>query len=140
VSAVSIIIVNWNGKSFLADCLDGLKRQTYGNFSVIMVDNGSVDGSLDYVQTHYPEVKTIALSENSGFAVANNIAIESVKTKYVALLNNDAVPHPDWLQNLMDALENHPEAGFCASKMLFYDSPGVIDRAGDVYTTAATAL
>ncbi len=137
---VSVIIVNWNGKSFLADCLDGLRQQTYRDFSVIMVDNGSNDGSLDYVQTHYPEVKTIDLSYNSGFAVANNIAIQSVQTKYVALLNNDAVPHPQWLANLVKVLENHPKAGFVASKMLFSDNPGKIDRVGDVYTTAGTAL
>jgi GT2 family glycosyltransferase len=101
-----------------------------------MVDNGSVDGSLDYVQTHYPEVKTIALSENSGFAIANNIAIQSVQTKYVALLNNDAVPHPEWLANLVTAMENSPEAGLVASKMLFYDNHKVVDRAGDDYTVA----
>jgi len=137
---VSVIIVNWNGKSFLADCLDGLRQQTYGDFSVIMVDNGSSDGSLDYVQTHYPEVKTIAQSENLGFAIANNIAIQSVQTKYVALLNNDAVPHPQWLANLVEAIEDNPEIGFVASKMLFSDNPDKIDRAGDVYTTAGTAL
>ncbi|MBT8369100.1 MAG: glycosyltransferase family 2 protein [Deltaproteobacteria bacterium] len=140
MSAVSIIIVNWNGKSFLADCLNGLRQQTYGNFSVIMVDNGSVDGSLDYVQTHYPEVKTIALSENSGFARANNIALQSVQTKYVALLNPDTVPDAGWLEHLVKALENHPQAGSAASKMLLYDKPNVIDRAGDAYTTAGTAL
>ncbi|MDB4442663.1 glycosyltransferase family 2 protein [bacterium] len=137
---VSVIIVNWNGKNLLADCLNGIRKQTYGDHSVVLVDNGSHDGSLQYVHSHYPEIKTIALSENMGFAIANNIAIQSVQTKYVALLNNDAVPHPDWLQNLMDALEKHPEAGFCASKMLFYDNPRVIDRPGDVYTTAGTAL
>jgi GT2 family glycosyltransferase len=92
------------------------------------------------VKENYPEVKTVALSENLGFAVANNIAIESVKTKYVALLNNDAVPHPGWLENLLKALEKHPEAGFAASKMLLYERPDIIDRAGDIYTTAATAL
>jgi GT2 family glycosyltransferase len=105
-----------------------------------MVDNGSVDGSLDYVKTHYPEVKTIALSENSGFAVANNVALQSVQTKYVALLNPDTIPHAGWLEHLVKALENHPQAGSAASKMLLYDKPNVIDRAGDAYTTAGTAL
>jgi GT2 family glycosyltransferase len=105
-----------------------------------MVDNASKDGSLEIVQKNYPEVKILAQSENVGFSAANNIAIKSINTEFVALLNNDAVPHPDWLQNLMDSLEKHPEAGFCASKMLFYDNSRVIDRAGDIYTTAATAL
>ena len=137
---VSVIIVNWNGIYFIQKCLDGLRAQTCRDFSIIMVDNASQDRSLEIVQKKYPEVKILAQSENIGFSAANNIAIKSKSTEYVALINNDAVPHPDWLQNLMDALENHPEAGFCASKMLFYDNPGVIDRAGDIYTTAGTAL
>jgi len=132
--------VNWNGKNLLASCLDGLKQQTYGDFSIILVDNGSNDGSLKLVQKNYPEVKTIALPENLGFAIANNIAIKSVQTEYVALLNNDAAPHPEWLENLVKALQQNPEAGFAASKMLLYDNPGTIDRVGDVYTTAGTAL
>jgi GT2 family glycosyltransferase len=137
---VSIIIVNWNGINFIGKCLDGLKAQTRRDFSIIMVDNASQDGSLEFVQENYPEVKILAQSENTGFSAANNIALKSVRTEYVALLNNDAVPHPDWLKNLVDALEKDPETGFCASKMLFYDNPEFIDRAGDIYTTAATAL
>ena len=110
------------------------------NFSVIMVDNGSIDGSLDYVQNYYPEVETIALSENAGFARANNIAIHTIQMKYVALLNPDTVPDAGWLEHLVKALEKHPQAGSAASKMLLYDKPTFIDRAGDVYTTAGTAL
>ncbi len=137
---ISVIVVNWNGKAIIQKCLDGLRAQTLRDFSIIMVDNASQDGSLEIVQKNYPEVIILAQSENLGFSAANNIAIKSVNTEYVALLNNDAVPHPDWLQNLIKALENHPEAGFCASKMLLYDNPRVIDRTGDVYSTAATAL
>ena len=138
--AVSIIIVNWNGRKFIEKCLNGLRKQTYKNFSIILVDNGSSDGSIALISKNYPEVKTIAFTENLGFATANNIAIKSVQTEYVGLLNNDAVPHPKWLEHLMKALQENPEAGFAASKMLFYHNPKVIDRAGDVYTTAATAL
>lgn len=140
MNVVSIIIVNWNGKKFIEKCLNGLRKQTYKDFSIILVDNGSDDGSLKLVQKKYPEVETIALDENLGFATANNIAIKSVQTKYVALLNNDAVPHPEWIEYLMKALQENPEAGFAASKMLFYHNPKIIDRAGDVYTTAGTAL
>ena len=140
MASVSVIIVNWNGRQFIAECLDGLRRQTYRDHSVLFVDNGSDDGSLELVHREYPEVKAIELAENMGFAIANNIAIKSIQTEYVALLNNDAVPHPTWLENLLKALEHHPEAGTAASKMLLYDQPDVIDRAGDIYTTAATAL
>ena len=137
---ISVVIVNWNGKKFIAECLDGLRKQTYKDHSIVLVDNASGDGSLELVHRKYPEVKTAALSENLGFAVANNIAIQSICTEYVALLNNDAIPHPGWVENLLKALEKHPEEGFAASKMFFYDRPDIIDRAGDIYTTAGTAL
>jgi len=137
---VSVIIVNWNGLKFLTECLDGLRRQVYRSFSVIMVDNGSHDGSVAVIRDKYPEVDIISLSDNTGFAVANNIALRAIKTPYAALLNNDTVPDPLWLHHLQSVLETHPEAGFAASKMLFYDTPGIIDRAGDAYTKAGTAL
>jgi hypothetical protein len=140
VNSVSIIVVNWNGKKFIDKCLDGLKQQTHKDYSIILVDNHSGDGSLELVQKNYPEVKTVALPENLGFAAANNIALKSVNSEYVVLLNNDAVPHPEWLENLLYALKHNPEAGFAASKMLFYHNSKLIDRAGDAYTTAATGL
>jgi len=137
---VSVVIVNWNGKKFIAECLDGLRKQTYKDHSIVLVDNASGDGSLELVHRKYPEVKTIPLDANLGFAVANNRAIQSIGTEYVALLNNDAVPHPGWLENLIEALEMNLDAGMAASKMLLYDHPDIIDRAGDIYTTAGTAL
>ena len=140
MDSVTILIVNWNGKRFLSKCLDGLKRQTYKDFSIILVDNASNDGSVSFVTENYPEVKILALSENLGFSVANNIVLKKAKSKYVVLLNNDAVAHPMWLKNLVNALETHPKAAFAASKMLFYDNPNVIDRAGDAYTRAGTGL
>ena len=135
--SISVIIVNWNGIKVIEGCLDGLEKQSFKDFSIIVVDNKSNDGSLGFVHKKFPEVKTIALNENFGFAKANNVAIKSLNTKYVALLNPDTVPTPNWLENLLKALQNHPEAGLTASKMLLYDQPGVIDHAGDAYTTAA---
>ena len=117
MDSVTILIVNWNGKRFLSKCLDGLKRQTYKDFSIILVDNASNDGSVSFVTENYPEVKILALSENLGFSVANNIVLKKAKSKYVVLLNNDAVAHPVWLKSLVKALETHAEAGFAASKM-----------------------
>lgn len=137
---ISIIIVNWNGRHFIQKCLNAVRQQTRKDYLSILVDNGSDDGSLELVQENYPEVKIIALSNNLGFTTANNVAIKSVNTEYVALLNPDAVPHPEWLEQLIKALQQNPEAGFAASKMLFYHKPKVIDRAGDLYTDAAVAL
>ena len=74
---------------------------------------------------NHPYVWVIALNTNTGFAVANNMALWAIETPHAALLNNDAVPDSQWLQQLVYALETHPEAGFAASKMLFYDTPAI---------------
>jgi len=137
---VSVIIVNWNGKKLLQDCLRALMRQTYRAFTVIVVDNGSRDGSVEFVNSHFPGVRTIALSDNTGFSAANNVALKLVQTPYVALLNNDTAPDSFWIERLVDALDNCPAAGFAASKMLFYDRPDLIDRGGDGYSDAGVAF
>jgi len=133
---VTVVVVNWNGKACLIQCLDALREQSVQGMAVIVVDNSSVDGSVEAVKQQFPEVTLIALTENLGFSAANNIAIRSVQTDYVALLNNDAIAHPLWLETLIDAMRRYPEAGFAASKMLYQDMPHIIDRAGDGYTTA----
>jgi len=137
---VRIIVVNWNGRIFLEDCLQSLRRQTYRSFSVTLVDNGSTDGSLAFVSGRFPEVQVVALMENQGFARANNCALRDLTTPYAALLNNDAVADPCWLESLVEALEQTKEACFAASKMLYYDRPEVIDRCGDGYTRAGAGL
>lgn len=136
---ISIIIVNWNGKDLLPACLDSLRQQIYQPLHITLVDNGSTDGSVDFVVKYYPEVKIVSLPINLGFSAANNIALRNVETEYVALINGDAVAHPSWLMTLVKALETHAEAGCAASKMLFSHSPGTIDRAGDSYTRAGAA-
>lgn len=137
---VTVVIVNWNGKRFLKECLEALRNQTFQNFSVIVVDNGSTDGSARFVAQNYPEVKVVCFSDNIGFSAANNAVINNLRTEYVALLNNDTVPDCSWLGELIKALEEHCEAGIAASKMCFFDRPEVIDRAGDAYTKAGAGL
>ncbi|HAO20019.1 MAG TPA: glycosyltransferase family 2 protein, partial [Desulfobacteraceae bacterium] len=75
---ITVIIVNWNGKRFLSECLNALRNQTCQDFSIILADNGSEDGSADFVSQNFPEVRLIRLSHNTGFAVANNIALKQV--------------------------------------------------------------
>ncbi|MBW2707729.1 MAG: glycosyltransferase family 2 protein [Deltaproteobacteria bacterium] len=137
---VTVIIVNWNGRHLLPDCLKSLRAQEFKNFKTILVDNGSSDDSVDWVRGCHPEVKIIPLPTNTGFCVANNVGCRAAKSKYVALLNNDAVAHPLWLQRLVAALETHDRAGFAASKILNYGKPDTIDRAGDSYTRAGAGL
>lgn len=137
---VQIIVVNWNGRAILESCLQSLRRQAYRDFSVVLVDNGSTDASAEFVSGRFPEVRLIALAENRGFAAANNCALRELTSPYVALLNNDAAADPGWLAALVHALEETEEAGFAASRMLFEDRPGTIDRCGDGYTLAGAAL
>ncbi len=137
---VHIIIVNWNGREFLEDCLQSLRAQTYRSFSVTLVDNGSTDDSPAFVSVRFPEVRLIALRENLGFAAANNRALADMTAPYAALLNNDATADPGWLKALVEALEEAKEAGFAASRMLSFDRPDVIDRCGDGYSRAGAAL
>ena len=137
---VSLIIVNWNGRELLVECLDSLNSQTFTDFSIIVVDNGSDDKSADFVENNYSHVDVIRLPQNVGFCIANNIAIRTVQSQYIALLNNDTIVDSRWLEYLVKALDSYPEAGFVASKMLFNDSRDVIDRAGDAYTHSGTGL
>ena len=127
MSKITVIIVNWNGEHLLSGCLSGLQEQTFRSFTTILVDNGSTDKSVSFVRQNFPEVRIRELKNNMGFSIANNIAINSVDTEYIALLNNDAIPDNHWLQNLYSALGDHPEAGCAASKMLFSDNPEIID-------------
>jgi len=137
---VTVIIVNWNGLPLLSECLESLRHQKFRNFETILVDNGSSDGSVHWVKKHYPQTRIISLSKNTGFCVANNIGYSHVKTKYVALLNNDAVAHHLWLENLVKGLETHVKAGSAASKILHHAKPHAIDRVGDAYTNAGVGL
>jgi len=128
--AISIIIVNWNGRHLLTDCLGSLRTQTYRDYETILVDNGSSDGSAEFVRTQFPEVHLIVLPENRGFAGGNNVGIAAATGQYIALLNNDTKADPDWLSSLVNATASGQHVGMCASKILSHDSPNVIDNTG----------
>jgi GT2 family glycosyltransferase len=129
---VTVVIPNWNTQRWLTGCLGGLRDQRYRDFQVILVDNGSTDNSLAFVRQHYPEVQILAFGENRGFASAVNAGIQQSDSKYVALLNVDTVPQPNWLGSLVKTMEGSPpEVGCLGSKMLAMDNPGLIDDAGN---------
>jgi GT2 family glycosyltransferase len=125
--AVSIIIVNWNGKHYLPACLSSVRGQTLEDFEVIMVDNGSSDGSIDFVQEHFPEVIVVASPVNLGFAEGNNLGFEQARGKYVALLNNDTECDARWLEELVRVLESSERiAGVCATMHSLDDKERVL--------------
>ena len=130
---ISVIIPNWNGKKYLKTCFDSLRNQIFKNFEIILVDNGSEDISLKFTKKKYPEIKIIALSENTGFSRAVNLGIKKASGKYIALLNNDIETHPNWLQNLKLATEKYPQYYSFACKILCFDKRDIIDSAGDGY-------
>ena len=95
---ISLVIPNWNGAHHLPDCLNSLRRQRYRRFEVILVDNGSNDGSLALLAREYPEVHTIPLTENRGFAPACNLGMRAARGEILVLLNNDTEVTPGWLE------------------------------------------
>ncbi len=131
--SVSVIIPNWNGAHHLPTCLEALRRQTFRDFEVIVVDNASTDESRELLARDFPEVRIIALPENRGFAGACNAGIRAARGEIVVLLNNDTEADPGWLAAVVDAFERHPEVGIVASKMLLFDRRDVFHTAGDFY-------
>lgn len=127
--AASIIITNWNGQKWLADCLESLRRQSYPDFEIILVDDGSTDGSAAWVAEHYPEVRLIRLEQHLGFAGANNVGIRAAGGRYIVTLNNDTRADPDWLRELIGGLAA-PDIGMVAAQMLVWDRPDTLDSAG----------
>jgi GT2 family glycosyltransferase len=127
---VSVVIVNWNGKHLLGECLDSLLAQSFKDFEIIVVDNGSQDGSVEYVREYYPAASLIGLPQNTGFAGGNNAGIRTARGRYVALLNNDTRTDPDWLASLVREAEANPPEGMWASKILSLNDPDTIDNVG----------
>jgi GT2 family glycosyltransferase len=137
---VTVIIPNWNTRQWLPGCLDGLRAQNFRDFRILLVDNGSTDDSIALVKQHYPEVEILAFTENRGFAVAINAGIQQSCSKYVALLNVDTVPQPDWLASLVEVMEHSPsDVGSLASKMLILEHPDLLDDAGNVLSWYGSA-
>jgi len=134
MAEISVIILNWNGKHFLETCLTALRKQTFRDFETILVDNGSKDGSAEYVRTHYPEVRLVALIENRGFTGGNIAGWELVRNgppgELIVLLNNDTEAHPYWLEEFHKANRAYPNAGIFASKMIMFDDRKRIENCG----------
>jgi len=127
---VSIIVLNWNGKHHLDGCLGSLEGQTYRSFECIVVDNGSCDGSVEFIREQYPWVVLICLSNNTGFAAGNSTGLSYCSGKYIVTLNNDTVADPEWLAELVKVADNNPDAGMVATRICSISDPDVIDSLG----------
>ena len=137
---VSVIVVNWNGRHWLEGCLAALERQRGVRHEVILVDNGSSDGSADYVSARFPGTRVVRLGANRGFSGGNNAGAREARGRFLAFLNNDTEAEPDWLGGLVAGLESHPDAGLAASRVVYLDAPETIDSAGDGWTWYGAAF
>lgn len=140
MNEISIVIPNYNGLKYLKDCLDSLRKQTFDNFTTIVVDNGSSDGSSKFIEENYKEVVLIKINENTGFCYAVNRGIEALHTPYVILLNNDTVADPDFVGELYKAIQVSTSIFSCQAKMLQLNAPDLIDDAGNFYSILGWAF
>jgi GT2 family glycosyltransferase len=133
---VTAVILNWNGMSFLHECLDSFQKQNYKNLRVICVDNGSVDNSVDYVRSHFPWVEMILLKKNKGFEIPNNIAIKyalSGGADYIFLANNDIILEENVISELIKIGESSQCIGALGPVQVRYDDPTSVISAGGDY-------
>lgn len=137
---IAVIIPNYNGMQYLESCLRSLEQQTFRGFSIYLVDNGSTDGSRNYVETHFPEVKWIQLDQNYGFSRAVNEGIRRSKEPYVILLNNDTQVKEGFAEELLSGMLRHPRAFSGGAKMISWVERDKIDDAGNYYNMLGWAF
>lgn len=128
MTRISVVVLNFNGKRYLDSCLSALASQTYEDFEVIVVDNGSTDGSTEHLDAHFPWVTVVKNVKNLGFAGGTNAGIRHAEGKYILTLNNDTRVDRRFLECLIEPMLSSRDVGMCASKMLFPD--GRINSAG----------
>ena len=129
---VTVIIPNYNGLAFMEPCMAALEKQTCRDFTVLVVDNGSADGSAEWLGEH--GIPAVLLSENTGFSGAVNTGIRASDTPYVILLNNDTEVEPDYVEQLLRAIESSPRIFSVSPKMIQMYHRELMDDAGDMYS------
>lgn len=127
---VDIVVVAWNNRGYLGDLLPALAAQTHPPRRVVVVDNGSADGTVEWLAEAWPATAVVALGANVGFAAANNRGLAVCDAPWAALVNSDTVPEPGWLAALVRAGRTSERIGSVASLMLFMDRPDVVNSAG----------
>lgn len=140
VPRVSFVIPHWNNKHLIDRFVPPLLNQTYKDFEIIVIENGSKDGSVEQFKTKYPDVRLIELEENSGFAPATNMGIEASNAEFVAFFSNDVFAAPDWLERMIEVMEANPDVAILGSKLLWDGEPDRIYAAGDTYTIGGYPL
>lgn len=139
----AVVVVNWNGLKYLKNCFNSLQGQTYKNFRIIFVDNGSGDDSVDFVEKNYPQTEIIKLGKNTGFCFGYNAGIKKVledeNIEYIIVLNNDTKLDEKYIEELQSCAKRHPDAGSIQPKVLNFFEKEKIDCAGIYITRDGTA-
>jgi GT2 family glycosyltransferase len=128
---VTVIVINWNGKEYLKDCFTSLERQTYSSLELIIVDNASGDGSVEYVREHFPKVKVIVNHENIGFGAAVNRGVAHAQGEYVLFLNNDLYLDERCVEKMV-AMIRDETVGAVVPKILYFDERNRINSFGNL--------
>lgn len=126
----AIVILNWNGRKMLEQYLPSVIEYSRDDATIIVADNASSDDSLAFLQTHYPEVQTIVLDQNYGFADGYNRALKQVEAEYYVLLNSDVEVTHHWLEPLVEYMDAHEDVAACQPKLLSYVDKGKFEYAG----------
>ena len=128
---VSVVVVTWNGRQYVEPCLSAVLAQRDIEAEIILVDNGSTDGTAEYVRARFPQVRLVPLAGNRGFAGGNNAGAREARAPLVAFLNNDTVPEAGWLRALRGGID--PDARFllATSRIVYMHDASIIDSAGD---------
>lgn len=129
---LTVVVITWNKKDLLRNCLKSLDRQTYKNFQIIVVDNGSKDKTLEFIRKYYPKVRTISLKRNLGFSIAANEGIKASNSEYIILLNNDTVVDKNFVKYLFESLDNNRKYCGCTAKIIDYSNKNILASAGDM--------
>ena len=137
IPLVSVLVLNWNGAAVLPRCLDALQAQSFHDFEVLVLDNASTDGSVDEVERRWPGFRLVRFESNLGFSLANNRGARLARGRWLAFLNNDAFPRPDWLERLVEASLAWPDVACFASCLVYAGDPAAgdparVQSAGDV--------
>jgi GT2 family glycosyltransferase len=131
-AVLTVAVLTYNGRELLQTVLPSLAAQRFRDFRTVVVDNGSRDGSAEWLAEHWPEIEVIALADNVGVTAALNVCVQAGDSELVALLNNDLELHPDCLGELVAAMRCYPRAGSAGAKLVDFHDRAVLDGAGDL--------
>jgi len=129
---VSIILLTYNSARDLPECIPSLLSQSYGNFEIIVVDNASTDGTVEFIRSNYPQLKLIETGKNLGYPGGNNIGFEHAQGKYLVVVNPDTVADPEWLTELIRPLEEDPFITVTTPKIRIYFDKDKINTCGNI--------